>query len=338
MGLRPRKDSGSEAELELYRAFVRRLTATCEAAAAGDLEARMQPIPGPPDVAELQALHHAVNRVLDVSDAFVRESSAALTSAAEGRFHRKLLLTGLRGAFRKSATDINGARGAMEQSAGRVAEAQSSRLRLADEFESVVLAMSEQVATAATEMSASASGLTGAASAASTEVSAARETITSLTRSSAEIKEIIALIDSVAAQTRLLALNATIEAARAGAAGSGFAVVAGEVKELARRTAEATEEIRTLVQTIDVDTNHAGQSITEVVDLINEVASRQNTIAAAVEQQRVVAASMSSAVEQLAVAVHTTASSARSTLSTTETLADGAARLRALVGQEQGKA
>jgi hypothetical protein len=93
-------------------------------------------------------------------------------------------------------------------------EAQTSRLRLADEFESLVLAMSEQVATASTEVSASASGLTGAASAAATEVGTAQHTITSLTTSSAEIKEIVAMIDAIAAQTRLLALNATIEAAR----------------------------------------------------------------------------------------------------------------------------
>jgi hypothetical protein len=88
--------------------------------------------------------------------------------------------------------------------------------------------MSEQVATASTEMNTSASGLTEAARAATTEVGTARETIGSLTRSSAEIQEIIALIDSVAAQTRLLALNATIAAARAGEAGKGFAVVASE--------------------------------------------------------------------------------------------------------------
>ena len=99
----------------------------------------------------------------------------------------------------------------MQETAGRVTEAQTSRLRLADEFESVVLAMSEQVATASTEMSASASGLTAAAAAASSEVGTAQETIASLTQSSTEIKEIIAMIDAVAAQTRLLALNATIE-------------------------------------------------------------------------------------------------------------------------------
>ena len=237
-------------ELEIHRAFARRLTETCDAAARGDLEARSLPVPGMGDVPELMALNSSVNRVLDVSDAYVREASAALGAAAEGRFSRRLLLTGLRGAFGKGATDINAARGAMQQTADRVTEAQTYRLRLADEFESVVLAMSEQVATASTQMSASASSLTQAASAASTEVGVARETISSLTRSSAEIKEIIALIDSVAAQTRLLALNATIEAARAGAAGQGFAVVASEVKDLADQTGRATERVTAQVEQI----------------------------------------------------------------------------------------
>jgi methyl-accepting chemotaxis protein len=286
MALRRTRRDGSRTEAEelaVYRAYVRRLTASCEAAAAGDLEARSQPVPGSEDVAELVALHHAVNRVLDVSDAFVRESSASLTSAAEGRFHRRLLLTGLRGAFRRGAGDINTARTAMEQTAGRVTEAQSSRLRLADEFESVVLAMSEQVATASTEMSASAAGLTVAASATSTQVSAARETITSLTRSSAEIKEIIALIDAVAAQTRLLALNATIEAARAGEAGKGFAVVASEVKDLADQTGRATDRVTAQVEQI----RQVSEDVAEVMGTVGTTVAEMNGlvdgIAAAVD-------------------------------------------------------
>jgi X-X-X-Leu-X-X-Gly heptad repeat protein len=280
MGLRSARGRSATEELAIYRAFVTRLTETCEAAARGDLEARLQPMPEAASIPQLTGAHHSVNRVLDVADAFVRESSAALTSAAEGRFHRRLLLTGLLGAFRKSATDINGARDAMRETAGRVTEAQTSRLRLADEFESVVLAMSEQVATASTEMSASASGLTAAASAASTEVGTAQETITSLTRSSAEIKEIIAVIDSVAAQTRLLALNATIEAARAGEAGKGFAVVASEVKDLADQTGRATErvtaqveQIREASEAVAAGMSHVGTTVTEMNTLVDGIAA-----------------------------------------------------------------
>jgi methyl-accepting chemotaxis protein len=270
-------------ELAVYRAFVARLTRTCEAVARGDLEARLEPLPEAAAIPDLKAAHHSVNRVLDVSDAFVRESSAALSSAAEGRFHRRLLLTGLLGAFRKSAVDINSARDAMRETAGRVTEAQTSRLQLADEFESVVLAMSEQVATASTEMSASAASLTAAASAASTEVGTAHETITSLTQSSAEIKEIIAMIDSIAAQTRLLALNATIEAARAGEAGKGFAVVASEVKDLADQTGRATEQVTAQVEQIRQASEGVAAGMSNVGTTVDEMNALVDGIAAAVD-------------------------------------------------------
>ncbi|TKJ28529.1 methyl-accepting chemotaxis protein [Blastococcus sp. CCUG 61487] len=270
-------------ELAIYRAFVRQLTETCEAAARGDLEARSRPSPEIEGMAELHALHHALNRVLDVSDAFVRESSAALASAAEGRFHRRLLEGGLLGAFRKSASDINDARDAMQATAGRVTEAQTSRLQLADEFESVVLAMSEQVATASTEMSASAAGLTSAAGAATTEVGTAQETISSLTQSSAEIKDIIAMIDAIAAQTRLLALNATIEAARAGEAGKGFAVVASEVKDLADQTGRATERVTAQVEQIREASEAVAAGMSTVGTTVGEMNGLVDGIATAVD-------------------------------------------------------
>ncbi len=270
-------------ELAVYRAFVRRLTETCEAAARGDLEARAVPVAGSDAIGELTALRHGVNRALDVSDAFVRESRAALTSAADGRYHRRVLLTGLQGAYRQAATAINTARDAMRDTAGRVTDAQTSRLRLADDFESVVLAMSEQVATAATEMSASAAGLTTASSAASDAVGAASATLTSLTRTSAEIRQVIALIESVAAQTRLLALNATIEAARAGEAGKGFAVVASEVKDLADQTAQATERVTTQVEAIRTACDEVAAVIGSVGTTVGEMNGLVDGIAAAVD-------------------------------------------------------
>jgi uncharacterized phage infection (PIP) family protein YhgE len=88
----------------------------------------------------------------------------------------------------------------MRETAGRVTEAQTARLQLADEFEAVALAMPEQVATASTEMSASAAGLAGAASAASAQTGTAQQTMDSLTRSSAEIRDVVALTERVTAQ------------------------------------------------------------------------------------------------------------------------------------------
>ena len=270
-------------ELAAHRAFVAQLTAACAAAATGDLEARSRPGTDAEAVPELMALNDAVNRVLDVSDAFVREAGAALTAAAEGRFHRSLLVTGLSGAYRRGASVINAGRDAMREAAGRVAEAQAARFRLADEFESVVLGMSEQVATASTELSASAAGLTVAASAASTEVGNAQGTIASLTRSSVEIRQIVALIDSVAAQTRLLALNATIEAARAGEAGRGFAVVASEVKDLADQTAAATAQVTAQVESIRAACDDVATVMATVDSTVGDMTGLVDGIAAAVD-------------------------------------------------------
>ncbi|WP_448615263.1 methyl-accepting chemotaxis protein [Modestobacter sp. URMC 112] len=285
MARRTSRSAGREAaaELAVYRAFVQQLTSACAAAASGDLEARSRPVPGSDAVPDLVALQDSVNRVLDVSDAFVREASAALTSAAEGRYHREVLLTGLPGAFRKSAVDINAARGAMQETGQRVQDARDSRLTLADGFESVVMAMSEQVATAATQLSASAGGLTDAASAASTEVTHARETIGTLTRTSEEIKQVIALIDTVADQTRLLALNATIEAARAGEAGKGFAVVASEVKDLADQTAQATERVTAQVEAVRGACDDVSQVMGSVGTRVVDMAGLVDGIAAAVD-------------------------------------------------------
>ncbi|SHN84681.1 Methyl-accepting chemotaxis protein (MCP) signalling domain-containing protein [Geodermatophilus obscurus] len=286
MGIRRRPDAGRRSdadELAVYRAFVRQLTETCRAAARGDMEARSRPAPGVGSVPELQALNDGVNRVLDVSDAFVREASAVLTSAAGGRFHRSVLLAGLAGGYRKGAADINAARDAMQATAGRVTEATSARLRLADEFETVVLSTSEQVATASTEMSASASGLASAASAASAQAETAQETMTALTRSATEIRDVIALIDSVAAQTRLLALNATIEAARAGEAGKGFAVVASEVKDLADQTGRATERVTAQVEQVRAACEEVAAVMTRVGTTVTEMNGVVDGIAAAVD-------------------------------------------------------
>src|SRR6185436_9825997 len=93
-------------------------------------------------------------------------------------------------------------------------------------------------------------------------------TITKLGDSSVEIGNVIKVITTIAKQTNLLALNATIEAARAGEAGKGFAVVANEVKELAKQTAEATEDIAQRIGAIQNDAQAAVSAIGEVSTII----------------------------------------------------------------------
>ncbi len=106
-----------------------------------------------------------------------------------------------------------------------------------------------------------------------------------LSDSSREIGKATRLIVDIAEQTNLLALNATIEAARAGESGKGFAVVANEVKELAKQTAQAAEEITSMIQAIQDGSRSAVEAIEEVRQIIDQLNDIDNTIASAVEEQ-----------------------------------------------------
>ena len=107
---------------------------------------------------------------------------------------------------------------------------------------------------------------------------ATNATVKRLGESSNEIGEITKVIKSIAKQTNLLALNATIESARAGEAGRGFAVVANAVKELSRKTAEATEGIGEKISAIQVETQCAVEAIARVGSIILQIDNYQSLV------------------------------------------------------------
>ena len=150
---------------------------------------------------------------------------------------------------------------------------------------SVVATGSEEMLASIREISKSANESARVAKNAVSVAELTNQTISKLGLSSVEIGKVIKVITSIAQQTNLLALNATIEAARAGEAGKGFAVVANEVKELAKETAKATEEIGQKIEAIQADTKGAVQAISEISAIINQINDISNTIASAVEEQ-----------------------------------------------------
>jgi methyl-accepting chemotaxis protein len=171
--------------------------------------------------------------------------------------------------------------------------------------------------------------------------------VTKLGDSSAEIGNVIKVINSIAEQTNLLALNANIEAARAGELGKGFAVVANEVKELAKATAKATEDIGRKIATIQTDARGAVDSITKISTTIAEVNEIQTSIARAVGEQVNATAdigrnvneaarstsAIASNITTVAQATQGTARGAAQTQSSASKLSRMAAELRAEVGR-----
>jgi len=212
-------------ELAEAGAWIQEAADVCRAAARGNLERRLLNVNVDGDLGDLL---HAINHLLDMTDAFVREATASLEYASEGKFFRRVLPEGMLGSFRRAAGSINSATRAMDEKTQELKAAEARRAALEGEFKSAL------------------------------------EIVDGLQRTSGEIGEVMNVIKQIASQTNLLALNASIEAARAGEAGLGFAVVADEVKKLADQTAGATGDIRQQVDASQTATKDVVAAIEKI--------------------------------------------------------------------------
>ncbi|MBK6685506.1 MAG: GAF domain-containing protein [Deltaproteobacteria bacterium] len=221
-----------------------------------------------------------------------------MTSSAIARESMDRLLNDLRASMRaiatnaseltKSSSQLRSVSDEMFGTAGVASERSGQATTSAAAIETSV----EKVSMAVTELEASVGEISSSCGEASTVANravaladSAKVDMDSLGTASREIGRVVKLITSVASQTNLLALNATIEAARAGDAGRGFAVVAHEVKELAKTTGKATEDIQERIYAVQARVEASISSIESIVETIADVSRISNQIAAAVQQQ-----------------------------------------------------
>jgi methyl-accepting chemotaxis protein len=303
--------------------------AQAEAIAAGDLTRNDLPVQSQDELGDLTRAINKVNHSLKTMILAIIENAQHVASASEE-------LSATSQQISANSEETSAQAGTVSKASQQVSQNLQSVSTGADEMTSTI----QSIATNAHEAA------TVACNAVQT-AHAANANVAKLGASSAEIGAVIKVITSIAQQTNLLALNATIEAARAGEAGKGFAVVANEVKELAKQTAKATEDISRKITAIQTDAQGAVEAIGTISGVITQINDISGTIATAVEQQSATTNEMTRNVadaakgseeitrniEGVAEAARGTSSSAQESQKAANDLAEMAAQLHSLVSQ-----
>ena len=239
-----------------------------------------------------------VDRIHDVVSTISANAQFLATSSSQLSATSAQLLRGVTSSKEQSAS----VSAAAEQMSVNMREVADSTDGMSQTIRSVAASVEEMNQTIR-EIARNAEKSATVAGQAASLVQVSNDKISNLGQSADEIGKVIEVIQDIAEQTNLLALNATIEAARAGEAGKGFAVVATEVKELAKQTAAATDDIRTRIEAMQASTAEAVDSIREISKVITNVNEVSRTIASAVEEQSITT-------RQISDNVSTTASAA----------------------------
>jgi methyl-accepting chemotaxis protein len=227
---------------------------------------------------EVASLEQAgLSERLSRQDSFRQESMSFQASIAE----IVQRLEGHAGRMSSASNDLVSISSAAD---ARAEASVQSTERISDHVDGVASAIHD-IATTFAEVVGEAERTSAVAAAARSLVAAAKEDVNALTEAARTIEPVIALIQHVANQTNLLALNATIEAARAGEMGRGFGVVALEVKQLATRTARATEDVRGGLQGIAAASSRIVERVGKLFDSIEQVDAVSAAIADSMRRQ-----------------------------------------------------
>ena len=255
-------------------------------------------VPGRDRSDEIGQLAHAADvfkQQLRQSNALEAEREEAARQNAERLRLMQAFVGEMRGEMQGAFTEVGGMIDDLQSTADSLAVGAQTTAHQTEEAADSSRQVNEAVqtvASAAEEMSTSARQVTDqmrkareVSADASTEATEVRSVILALSEAGGRITEVVQLIEAIAEQTNLLALNATIEAARAGDAGKGFSVVASEVKHLAKRTGESTEQIRQQIQTMMGSISQSVTAVESIAKTIETVNTMATSVAAAMEQQ-----------------------------------------------------